>query len=152
FVLTFDPRAVGCATCPATTVLMPSRIAADLFNTVNDRSVVVLVPMFLTVLWLRWRRASPAQRRGLGPFLAAAVILATVYLIGIFASADESLGFPYLLWELRAVLQIGLPIVFVAGLLSTRLAQSAVGHLVVDLQAPVPPGHLRGLLARTLAD
>jgi signal transduction histidine kinase len=151
YVLTFDPRTTGCA-CPPTPVLLPSRAAADLFQTVNDRSAVVLVPMFLTVLWLRWRRASPAQRRGLGPFWVAAVILALVYLIGIFASKDETQGLPYLLWELRAVLQIGLPIVFVAGLLSTRLAQSAVGHLVVDLQAPVPPGDLRGLLARTLAD
>ncbi len=50
------------------------------------------------------------------------------------------------------MLQICLPIVFLAGLLSTRLARSVVGTLVVDLQTPVPPGDLRGLLARTLAD
>ena len=151
FAMTFDPRTVGCA-CPAPPFLLPSRTAADLFDTVNTWSGVLLIPLFLTALWLRWRRASPAQRRSLAPFWVASVILALVYLIGIFASKDESQGFPYLLWELRAVLQIGLPIVFVAGLLSTRLAQSAVGHLVVDLQTPVPPGDLRGLLARTLAD
>jgi signal transduction histidine kinase len=151
FALTFDPRTVGCA-CPAPPFLLPSRTAADLFDTVNTWSGVLPIPLFLTALWLRWRRASPAQRRSLAPFWVASVILALVYLIGIFASKDDSQGFPYLLWELRAVLQIGLPIVFVAGLLSTRLAQSAVGHLVVDLQTPVPPGDLRGLLARTLAD
>ena len=50
------------------------------------------------------------------------------------------------------MLQICLPIVFLAGLLSTRLARSVVGTLVVDLQTPVPPGDLRGLLALTLAD
>jgi signal transduction histidine kinase len=151
YVLTFDPRSVGC-TCPRTPVLWPSRTAADLFGTVSDWAGVVLVPAFLAVLWLRWRRSSPVQRRDLAPFWITSVILAAVYLLGAFDSGDRSSGFPYLLWELRAVLQIALPVVFLVGLLSSRLAQGGVGALVVDLQTPVPPGDLRGLLARTLAD
>jgi len=83
---------------------------------------------------------------------AAASILAVVYLLGAFASPDADNGFTYLLWELRAVLQISLPIVFVWGLLSTRLARSAVGDLVVALDRPLPPGGLQAALARTLAD
>jgi signal transduction histidine kinase len=79
-------------------------------------------------------------------------ILAVVYLIGAFASPDTSGPFDYLLWEIRAVLEIGVPIVFIWGLLSTRLARSAVGDLVMQLERPLPQGGLRAALSRTLRD
>ncbi len=48
---------------------------------------------------------------------------------------------------------IGLaPIAFLAGLLYTRLARSAVGDLLVDLRADPSAGHLRDALARALRD
>jgi signal transduction histidine kinase len=75
-----------------------------------------------------------------------------VYLLGAFASPDPQDGFSYLLWELQSVLQISAPILFVWGLLQTRLARSAVGDLVVALDRPLPPGGLQAALARTLAD
>ena len=50
------------------------------------------------------------------------------------------------------MLQISLPIVFVWGLLQTRLARSAVGDLLVALDRPLAPGGLQAALARTLAD
>jgi DNA-binding NarL/FixJ family response regulator len=60
--------------------------------------------------------------------------------------------FAYLLWELRGLLQISLPVVFVWGLPSTRLARSAVGDLMVELERPLPPGELQASLARSLGD
>jgi len=68
------------------------------------------------------------------------------------AAPEEDGSFAYLLWELRAVLEIAIPIVFVWGLLSTRLARSAMGDLVMDLERPLPPGELRASLAHALDD
>ena len=83
----------------------------------------------------------------------ASGLIALVYLLGAFASPFPLHDpFAYLIWELQGVLQISLPVVFVWGLLSTRLARSAVGDLVVELERPLPPGELRASLARTLGD
>jgi hypothetical protein len=80
-------------------------------------------------------------------------VIALVYLMGAFASpfplADP---FGYVIWELQGVLQISLPVIFVWGLLSARLARSAVGDLVVELERPLVPGELQASLARTLGD
>jgi signal transduction histidine kinase len=113
---------------------------------------VIIVPLVLTAVWLRWYRASRAERRALAPLWAATTILAIVYLIGSVAAPEEDGSFAYLLWELRAVLEIAIPIVFVWGLLSTRLARSAMGDLVMDLERPLPPGELRASLAHALDD
>jgi signal transduction histidine kinase len=109
--------------------------------------------LFLAAVWLRWRRATPAERRDLAPLWLAVCIYVLVGLMGAFASPDTTgQPFAYLVWELQSVLQIGLPVVFVWGLLSARLARSAVGDLVMELDRPLPPGELRACLARTLGD
>ena len=151
-LLTFDPRAYGCA-CAAEPAPFPSRTGAMTALLAGQRSGLVLVPLFLAAIWLRWRRATPAGRRELAPLWLAVLVLAVVYLMSGFASPDTSADpFAYLLWELQAILTIAIPAVFVWGLLSTRLARSAVGDLVVDLEGPLGSGELRGLLARTLGD
>jgi signal transduction histidine kinase len=151
-LLTFPRREPGCTRCPWTPLFFPNRTVFIALNRISDRSALVLVPLFLAAIWLRWRRASQGERRELAPWWAAASILAGVYLLGVFASPDSQDGFSYLLWELRSVLQISAPIVFVWGLLQTRLARSAVGDLVVALERPLPPGGLQAALAQTLAD
>jgi signal transduction histidine kinase len=153
-VLAWDPHGFRCPDreCPWLPSVVPSQAAVDAARWANDHAGLVLVPLFLAAVWLRWRRASRGERRELGPLWAAVSVLAVVYLMGVFASPDAHDGFSYLLWELRAVLQISLPIVFVWGLLSSRLARSAVGDLVVALDRPLPPGGLQAALARTLAD
>jgi signal transduction histidine kinase len=151
-LLTFPRRGPDCGRCPWTPLFFPNRTVFTATNWVSDRAALVLAPLVLTAVWLRWRRASQGERRELAPLWAAGSILALVYLLGAFAAPDTDNGFGYLLWELRAVLQISLPIVFVWGLLSSRLARSAVGDLVVALDRPLPPGGLQAALAQTLAD
>jgi signal transduction histidine kinase len=143
-----------CPSCPTSSPLYPDFPHADLahqFYLVYDRSALVLVPLFFAALGLRWRRSSRAARHDLAPLWVVAAILVTVYSVSPFIASTSS-GFAYLLWEINALLQTAVPWIFVYGLLSTRLAQSAIGGLVVDLQSPVAPGQLRALLARTLAD
>jgi signal transduction histidine kinase len=151
-LLTFPRRDPGCGRCPWRPLFVPNRTVFTAASRLGDRSAVVLVPLVLAAVWLRWRRASRGERRDLAPLWAAGSILAVVYLLGAVASPDSQDGFSYLLWELRAVLQISLPVVFVWGLLQSRLARSAVGDLVVALDRPLPPGGLQAALAQTLAD
>jgi signal transduction histidine kinase len=149
--LTFPRLPVWCD-CPWNPTFFPNEEIFGGVNWAQERLGVILVPLLLAAVWLRWRGASRAERRMLAPLWAAATILAIVYLIGSVAAPEEDGSFAYLLWELRAVLEIAIPIVFVWGLLSTRLARSAVGDLVVELERPLPPGELRASLAHALDD
>jgi signal transduction histidine kinase len=152
-LLMFDPRSDGCTRCAWEMAVVPSRAGVLTALQVSQRSGLVLVPLFLAAVWLRWRRATPAERRDLAPLWVAVCILAVVYLMSAFASPDTTGDpFAYLVWELQSLLQVSLPIVFAWGLLSARLARSAVGDLVVELERPLPAGELRALLARTLGD
>jgi signal transduction histidine kinase len=143
-----------CPGCPPVPGVLPDLPHAELSHQlflIYDRSAWVLVPLFFAVLWLRWRRSSPAARRDLAPLWIVAWILVTVFALSPFTSTDSD-RFGYLVWGINALLNTAVPWIFVYGLLSTRLAQSAIGGLVVDLQSPVAPGQLGALLARTLAD
>jgi signal transduction histidine kinase len=151
--LAFDPRADGCTRCAWEPALFPSRNAVLTAQLVAQRLGFALLALFLVAVLLRWRRASPAERRDLAPLWVAVCIYVAVGLMGAFASPDPiAQPFAYLVWELQSVLQIGLPLVFLWGLLSTRLARSAVGDLVMELDRPLLPGQLRASLARTLGD
>jgi len=151
--LAFDPRADGCTRCAWEPAAFPDKDAVLTALLVGQRAGFFVFLLFLAAVWLRWRRATPAERRDLAPLWVAVFIYVLVGLMGAFASPDTTAQpFAYLVWELQSVLQIGLPIVFVWGLLSARLARSAVGDLVMELGRPLPPGELRACLARTLGD
>jgi len=153
FALSWAPRSFGCpypnGWCPWTPALFPSQTASDLAGWVSDHSGIVLAPLFLAAIGLRWRRASRAERRSLTPLWVAVAMLAAVFLIQVFAIPDP---FGYLLGELGSLLEIGIPVVFAWGLFSSRLARSAVGDLVVELERPLPPGGLGSALSRALGD
>jgi signal transduction histidine kinase len=152
-LLVFAPRSSGCSTCAWEPAPFPSRPAFLAATSIYQHAGAVLALFFFAAVWLRFRRATPAERRDLTPLWVAICIIALVYLMGAFASpfplADP---FAYLVWELQTLLQIALPVIFVWGLLSARLARSAVGDLVVELDRPLPPGELQASLARTLRD
>jgi signal transduction histidine kinase len=150
-VVTFPRPRPGCP-CPWTPLLVPHQGVFDAATWIGEHLAFVLVPLVLAAVVLRWRSGSPAERRSLSPLWVATTVLAIGYLISAFASPEVDDQFSYLMWEIRGVLQIGLPVIFVWGLLSTRLAQSAVGDLVVELETSTAPGGLRSALARALGD
>ena len=156
FAQSWATRSFGCpypyGWCPWTAALIPSQTASGL-AWIGYHSGIVPGSLLFAAIGLRWRRASQAERRSLTPLWVAVSILAAVYMIGVFASPDPLIDpFGYLLWELSAVLQICIPVVFVWGLVSSRLARSAVGDLVVELERPLPPGGLGSALCRALGD
>jgi signal transduction histidine kinase len=151
--LAFDPRADGCTRCAWEPAAFPSRNAVLTALLAGQRAGFLVFLLFLAAVGLRWQRATLAERRGLAALWVAVCIYVLVGLMGAFASPDTTgQPFAYLVWELQSVLQIGLPVVFVWGLLSTRLARSAVGDLVIELDRPLLPGELRACLAGTLGD
>ena len=153
-VLTFPRPPAGCD-CPWTPLFAPNASASSFFYDLNQKLAFVLVPLFLIAVVLRWRRASGAERRALRPLWIAVALLAVVFLISGFtpSSPDTTADpFAYLMWELRGVVAVAVPILFVWGLLSERLARSAVGDLVVELDKPMPAEDLEAALARTLRD
>jgi signal transduction histidine kinase len=151
--LAFDPRADGCTRCAWEPAVFPGKDAVLTALLAAQRTGFLVLLLFLAAVWLRWRQATPAERRSLAPLWVAVCVYVLVGMMGAFASPDTTGDpFAYLVWELQSVLQIGLPVVFVWGLLSARLARSAVGDLVLELDRPLAPGELRACLARTLGD
>jgi signal transduction histidine kinase len=151
-VLTFPLPPPGCD-CPWTPHFFPNMAVFVGVYDLNMQLALLLAPLFLTAVALRFRRSSHAERRALMPLWIAVTLLAVGYLLGAFASPDTTADpFSYLMWELRGVISIAVPILFVWGLLSERLARSAVGDLVVELDRPLPPEGLEAALARTLRD
>jgi signal transduction histidine kinase len=152
-VLTMPLPEPGCD-CPWTPHVFPSPSIFDAAYDLNRLLAFALVPLFLGAVALRYGQASRAERRALLPLWIAVTLLAFTYLLSAFAPSRDTTGdpFSYLLWELRGVMAIAVPILFVWGLLSERLARSAVGDLVVELDRPLPPEDLEAALAHALRD
>ena len=152
-LLTFPRPRPGCD-CSWVPHVVPNVALFQRMYDLSQQVAFVLAPLFLVTVVLRWRQASRAERRALLPLWIAVTLLAIVFLIGAFSPVADTTGdpFSYLLWELRGVISIAVPILFLWGLLSERLGRSAVGDLVVELDRPLPPEDLEAALARSLRD
>jgi signal transduction histidine kinase len=103
------------------------------------------------VLIVRRLRAVRRLRRSLGLFVDAFAV-GLVMIAFLFGSA--AYGGPWVAqirWATFGTLALA-PTVFLIGLLSARLARSALTDLVVELRADLTPSDLRDALARTLRD
>jgi signal transduction histidine kinase len=154
------------ATLSSIAVLAPNEHSLNPFYLVQDRATQEMIwtinevarTVLLLVVWSRvvihWKRASAAGRRVLTPVLIGTlpyviVLLASRLdlLLGPNTLTDMSLGYPAVILPGYA-----LPIAFLVGLLRTRLAWSAVGDVVRELDAGVEPGRLVVVLRRALGD
>ncbi len=111
----------------------------------------VLTAAFVVAVALRFARSSRIERRELLPMWIGALLLAAIEVIGIWDDNSWQ-GVWRVLYEVRSLLLIALPCVFLYGLLTTPTVASAVGSLVLRLRDGVPPGELAPLLSRTLDD
>ena len=131
-------------------LVVARRGVADFVDWVQ-RIVIAGGALLLTgVLARRWFRASASLRRSLTPILVggAATVLAsvTVILDAIRGRSTELLD-----WILLVTL-VAVPLAVLADMLRARLAQSAVGELVLELSGDPAPRDLHGALARALHD
>jgi signal transduction histidine kinase len=111
----------------------------------------VLGAAFIVLVGRRLWLASPRTRRILAPLLLAAVAVALRAIFEcVFTFVDRPFAYDYLFWwQITAF--IALPLALLAGLLRARLARTAVGDLVVELEH-APPEGVRHALARALGD
>jgi signal transduction histidine kinase len=123
-------------------------------NTVQEIQLFVLSALALTavaILAHRRRDAGRPRRRAvallLDSFALALVMLAAL----LTAGALDSPAFETLRRVTFGIVGIA-PVVFLIGLLDARLARSAVGDLVVELDPGLGPAELRDALARALRD
>lgn len=159
--LLFDPELDGGATylscrgCGSNPLLITEDPA--LFDAVDliYRMLGILLTFACAGLILhRWRRSSRPARRTLLPVGVAIAI--TVIFVGwdvLYAVTPSTFAVvrgP--LTALSDVSQAAVPYAFLLGVLRLRLRRSAVGTLVVELDARPTPDQLRGALARVLDD
>jgi signal transduction histidine kinase len=125
-----------------------------LAETISDASQVVTALIFVAIIgalvW-RWRVGTAAWRRTVAPLLwPGALALSTLILF----FANELAGQPFGTapgWAFR-VAYAAFPLLFLIGLLRTRLARTSVAELVVELGEAEPSGTLRDALSRALRD
>jgi signal transduction histidine kinase/PAS domain-containing protein len=137
--------------CPENELaVVGSQTVANVIGIVYLLSFVVLVLLVLARLALRWRRASPALRRALGPVFATAgvlIALAVVQTLIGFFSEDAARAINFVV--LGALLAV--PLSFLYGLLRSRLG-ATTRRLVAELSEKRSPEEVRVVLRRALRD
>ncbi|HXH87079.1 MAG TPA: PAS domain S-box protein, partial [Gaiellaceae bacterium] len=140
-----DPN---CDSCRSTIALGDSELGQSIVQWAFNLLALALLALLLRIVAGRYLRATTALRRVLGPVLAAgALTLITLVLqvvVGAFSEdAARPLGYVFLV-------TFGMvPFAFLAGVLRSRLARSAVADLLLALGRGAS---LRDALARALHD
>ena len=147
----FEKRFSDCGNCPDNPVLIANQ--KGLGNTLKAIFTVVGAVIFIAVVGLlvrRWRQATRAQRRILGPvYLSGGVtiaLVATLFTLGsISGTVQNFLG-------VLAFVSFGtVPLFFLAGLLRTRLYRAAA-RLLREVPDDPTPGEIQSGLRRVLGD
>ena len=148
------PSSAPCPDCPDNLLIVDRPAAAP---TAGDQVLYALIiavtAAAFVVMAQRWHAATQAGRRRLAPALWGATTILVVLAIQRFSvmlGAPEPVSTLFS-WAVTGVLVLW-PVGLVAGLARARLDRSAVADLVVEFGGPLPPGRMRGALARVLHD
>jgi PAS domain S-box-containing protein len=148
----FDDVSDDCSGCPENAFLVVDSPTA--VTVVNSVLLVVGIPALIASLYVfrrRWRAASAPLRRVLMPVYLSAgttiVLLALALVVTIFSEEAS-----HVLFWIVIVTFATVPLAFIGGLLSGRLARAGVGQLLLDLGQARAPGELREAIARALGD
>jgi PAS domain S-box-containing protein len=148
----FDEVSDDCADCPANAFLIVDSPAA--LTVVNGVLIAVSVPALIASLYVfrrRWRAASAPLRRVFLPVYLTAgttiVLLALALVVSTVSDEASNALFWIVIFSFASV-----PLAFIVGLLSGRLARAGVGQLLLDLGQARAPGELREAIARAVGD
>jgi signal transduction histidine kinase len=146
--LSFD--AFGEPGVPENVLLVADRPdVAEFVDTIQRIILVVFLSALAFVLVRRYVRASAPLRRVLAPVLAGAAGISLLTVVYVLDKFDLR---PQFVFYVGLVVLSSVPIVFLVGILRSRLARSSIGDLLVDLKESAEPGALRDALARALRD
>jgi signal transduction histidine kinase len=152
--LTYDPpRLYGCPCTSGGLALFPSLDAFDTITAVRDVVSALFAAGVIALVVRRHARSSPVARRDLAPLWLAASLVGLAFVFeGVSGAAASESALDRSLSEGRKVLELLVPLTFLAGLLRSRLAETTVAQLVRALDRPLQRGALRDLLARAVGD
>jgi signal transduction histidine kinase len=156
FALTFDPRRIySCPSCPSGALaLFPSRTAYDTATSTSNVASAVFAVIVLALVVRRFMRSSEFARRDLAPLWVGAGLIVIAFVLDALqgASFNEGTASVQVVTDAKKAAQLLVPLTFLFGLFRSRLAESSVARLVVELGRPLRHGELRALLARALSD
>jgi signal transduction histidine kinase len=153
--LSWDPRADDCPGCPSNLFLVARQ--PTVFDVIDAVAVTVTIAVFITlafVLVRRVRRSRGPSRRALAPVLIDAVVVMVALAGTEIAYSTGSDTAKEVISSIGGIAFAALPILFLLGVLRTRLQRSTVADLVVELGSVPPPTpvQVRDAIARTLRD
>jgi signal transduction histidine kinase len=154
--LTYDPqRFYACRSClSGPFALFASRTAYDAVTSAGTVAGAVFAVIVLALVVRRFMRSSEFARRDLAPLWVAAGLIAVAYVLEALqgGSFNEGAAGVQNVVDARKAALLLVPLMFLFGLFRSRLAESSVARLVVELGRPLRHGELRALLARALGD
>jgi signal transduction histidine kinase len=131
-------------------LIWPSESAASAVDTVQRALIVGAELALVALLVRRWLVASAARRRMLAPALVGSLAPLTFSVLLLWQKFVGEMPHAFQYVALGATALI--PVALLASLLRARLARSAIGELLLDLQSRSDPQNLRDALARALGD
>jgi signal transduction histidine kinase len=156
---TYDPSIYPpCPPCTAVRtanalLLYSNQTVFEVLRRVLHGSGALLSLIVLGMVIGRWRMSSGPTRRALAPVWFSAVVFAVAITseVGRITGVLSEPAREALVW-FSQIGRLAVPIAFLVGLLRMRLAQAAVGELVIELGQTPPSGKLQEVLARALKD
>ena len=150
--LLVEPDPYACAECPDNAFLVGDRATASQILTVAISVIwsAYLLAVIATLVH-RWRTSSPAARSALTPVLLTGGTTLLLFAITLGAhsfsrTVSEAVG-----WAAMIVL-IGVPFVFLAGLLKSRLARADISRAVAEEPEGGAQARVRELLRDPTAE
>jgi signal transduction histidine kinase len=138
-----------CARCPDDLLLIARNdVLSDVFGTLQGLCILAGVIVAVTVLILRWRRASGIQRQGLEPVLGLGIVILVLAILQAVlreTAAGEALQVAF--FGAFALL----PWAFLAGLARTRFFRVATVSRLIE-RLSLDPGALQDSLRTALQD
>jgi PAS domain S-box-containing protein len=150
--LLFDAKPTQCDDCPSNAFLVRDNdVASDVINGVIRVFAVAFLLAVVATLVRRWRRSSPAARRTLTPVLLVGG--ATLFLFAIHVAVQS---FSTTLSEVAdragTVVLIGVPFLFLWGLLQSRLARADISRALAEEPTGGLPEQVQERVRRLLHD
>jgi PAS domain S-box-containing protein len=142
------PASCGSSCNDSAFVVYRSPTVENTLEVVGSLVSGVLIAVVVAVLVRRWRRASKALRRVLGPvYLASGAALAFLLLANVFSTFSRRTEI--ILSPIFLVAFATIPFAFLLGILRSRLAPRSVADLAVAVAQRAP---LRDAIAEALGD
>ena len=150
--LLVEPDPYACSECPDNAFLVSDRVTASQILTVVVSVIwsAYLLAVVATIV-RRWRTSSPAARRALTPVLLTGGTTLMLFAISVGAHSFSRTVSVAAGWAAMIVL-IGVPFVFLAGLLKSRLARAEISRAVAEEPEGGAQARVRELLRDPTAE